>query len=211
MTLLQSAASIRIELSQPELCDISQAISRAFSPCFMSRFAELRFSAQELLAVSQEISRDFAPQRLAGGHSLVLLPVDPRHLHVYWRLAEPRREPDAGQPLTLRLFPGPERPPALPPPARQENRYFDIVVKDDQHRLQVELPAGGPGVRYQAALGRLDAGREFTAYAYSNPADMPFRQPPAETASLSAPIARFVLPGMVGSSPTDRPHPAIET
>ena len=84
----------RIKLSRQEMCGISQAISRDFSPRFMAGKAtgnrETQFSSQELLEISQQISREHAPSRANHPSGLVLLAVSPKRLHAYWHITKQR-------------------------------------------------------------------------------------------------------------------------
>lgn len=48
-------------------------------------------SGKELLEISQNISLYYAPKISSNEKKLVLLSVDPEHLHVYWNLAEEQK------------------------------------------------------------------------------------------------------------------------
>jgi hypothetical protein len=204
MASLQSAPIDHPSLTTPELLSISLTISREFSPRIISRSNRLRFSAQELLAISQEIFREFSQRHLPNSNKLVLLPVDPHHLHVYWQLADPKTasatdtEP---QPLALRLYPEPTDN------AISETEFpqpvLDITISAQQHSLEIRLPDHCPGnCVYQAAIGRLDSStQKFTAYAQSNSAALPAAAATESQASVASPISQFMLPASA-SSPT---------
>jgi len=144
MAFLQSAPLIKMKLFPQEMREISLTIRREFSPRFVSSNALSRkgisFSAQELLTISQEIARDFAPYSVENRTKLVLLPIDPTHLHVYWRFAEKPLNKvavdDVEPKLTLRLF---SHPPAMPDNI-VEPTWIDFPINKDQQHLQVVLP-----------------------------------------------------------------------
>lgn len=90
MAFSLSPSPNRAGLSALELRDISRTISRKFAPQYIRRqpapARNALFSVQELLAVSEEISREYAPRAADDRAKLVLLPIDPQHVHVYWQL-----------------------------------------------------------------------------------------------------------------------------
>lgn len=217
MAFLQSAP--RIELSPQEMLVISRTISREFAPRFVRRDAvcsrPMTFSPQELLDISREISREFAPCPAENRSKLVLLPVDPRHLHAYWHLAEngvSPSKPSADERLTLRVFMQPEPPlqTAQTGQIAEEPRWFDVAVDKARGRQEVTLPAEAATSTYRAALGlsREDGG--FAALAYSNSADMPAPRPHPDDSGLSAAVSRFIMPSLNASSPTGKTSPNQE-
>ena len=94
MTFLHSGYNSKINLSAREVLEISQEISRNFTPCFSSGMPELvekiRLSPKELLDIGDEIGRSFAPKASYNIPEVILLPVDPGHLYAYWNLGENR-------------------------------------------------------------------------------------------------------------------------
>ncbi len=68
----------------------------------------LRLSRKELLEISQNISLYYAPKVSSNEKKLVLLSVDPEHLHVYWNLAEEHKRgfstPTPNSDLTLQIY-----------------------------------------------------------------------------------------------------------
>lgn len=208
MALSPSQSQARIQLSAEEMRAISLEISRGFAPRRFRtgnvRMATPGFSPQELLSVSEQISREFAP-RVDSRHpaELVALPVDPKHLHVYWQLDEQTPAPPVGAestdnagPLTLRVFSqarAPNPPTAPAPPA-----WFDVAVDDHRNRQRITLPSGEAGM-YRVAIGRLNERQEFTALACSNTADTP-PQPSLANESLSPAMAQFITQRSQASS-----------
>jgi hypothetical protein len=202
MTFLQSHGT-RVELTPPELLDISLAISREFAPRFHSHTGDRRFSAQELLSISQEIARDFTPHRPEQHNSLVIMPVDPQHLHVYWQIADAGTPPQ--QPLALRLYPELAESETSTATAQPEPPvcWQEYVLEPDQHDLQLTLPVATTGAYcYQAAIGSVDENQEFAVYLHSNSATMPASPQPLTHTHLPDQLHQYLIPVMAGSSPT---------
>ena len=80
MTFLHSGHNSKINLSAKQMLEISQEISRDFTPCFSNPVQELdgkiRLSPRELLDIGEEIGRSFAPTPSYNTPELMLLPVD---------------------------------------------------------------------------------------------------------------------------------------
>ncbi|TAN66600.1 MAG: DUF4912 domain-containing protein [Methylobacter sp.] len=80
MTFLHSEYNSKINLSVKEMLEISQEISRDFTPCFSSQVPELgeelRLSPRELLDIGREVGRDFAPKLSYNIPESMFLPVD---------------------------------------------------------------------------------------------------------------------------------------
>ncbi len=183
----------RITLTQQEMCMISQAISRDFSPRFfgsrVGRQSKQRFTPQELREISRLISRDYAPGKLGHQSRLVLLAVSPRRLHAYWHVAKrllhdalQRIEPE--QPMTLRIYTQADtRDPVASASSNKAEpaEWFDITVSPEQEQQDVLLPESGAmttPVHYSAALGTTDSHRHFTPWVSSNTAAIPQAIPP---------------------------------
>jgi hypothetical protein len=205
MTFLQSVPTNRTTLTPTQLLDISLAISRDFSPRFSTTAAATRFSAQQLLAISQEISRNYSPRQLPKKDTLVLLPVDPQHLHVYWQLAEAEAgvKPDAlpiPQKLALRLYPEP--PATATPTLPQPVAFLEFDLNPAQHAQQLTLPAAIPVASgYRATLGSLDQQHKFTAYISASPTAMPNLPQPLAKLGISGLICQYLAPALAATSP----------
>jgi hypothetical protein len=169
-------------LSAKELLDISQEISKHFSPVFETKIAEtkiargpaIKLSAKELFDISEEISREFTPDSsLAHGAKLVLLAVDPGHLHAYWHgvkeqadISPTRPEPEKLQ-LTLRLYDWSE-------PADTSSKtvaWHDIGVQDEQTQHKIPLPLLTHNTAYSAAIGECHPDGHFVSFVHSNLVD----------------------------------------
>lgn len=206
----------RIDLSQQEMCMISQAISRDFSPRFFGgrRGRQTRFSSQELREISRLIARDYAPGLNDDKQRLVLLALAPRRLHVYWQLAKrrlPKADNAAGQflestpppELMLRIY-----PPAAEPSSREERTanlpWLDIAVNDWQGHQDVLLPETLPKSgddkpkSYQAVLGLAAPGLDFKPLVFSNDVAPPRKQEWDNQQPLG--LDEFIIPVSIPSS-----------
>lgn len=201
----------RITLSQQEMCVISQAISRDFSPqSFTSRVGaqtKNRFTPQELLEISQQISREYASTKLSHQSRLVLLALSPRRLHVYWQgakrlLNETLNRIEPAQDLILRIYTQPdsqtiEAEKNALSQADVEPGWFDIAVTQTEGRQDVLLPKSVPAnslMHYRAALGQIDDHSIFTPQLYSNTAVAPQTMPIQTLIQLPNAIAQFIMP-----------------
>lgn len=217
--LLRSEPHHLLELTQPEMLDISLWINREFAPRFSTPMVKntraLSFAAQELLSISAEISREFTPLNRGVTANLVLLPIDPQHLHAYWRLEqrEPSAQPplDAMEDLTLRIFTQPSVP-VDSPVAIEGPAWFDVRVNQAESHQAVELPAKTAfSGAFSAALGVQQASsQDFTPILVSNFVEMPKHNwagadPDQENAVLSTAVAQFILPVLSGSSSVRKP------
>ncbi|MGR9045499.1 MAG: DUF4912 domain-containing protein [Gammaproteobacteria bacterium] len=123
-----------------------------------------------MLMISEEVSREFAPKISGGKPELVLLPVDPWHLHAYWTLdqnpidANQEKKAEPEQPLILRLY----HEIVEPADEQQADAWFDVVVGGLQGQQKIELPASSFGApRVSAVIGKAVSGQAFTVYARS--------------------------------------------
>ncbi|MCK9397022.1 MAG: DUF4912 domain-containing protein [Methylobacter sp.] len=150
------------------MLEISQEISRDFTPCFSSQMPELvekiRLTPRELLDIGEEIGRDFAPKASYSIPELILLPVDPEHLYAYWNLGDSRWTPEPDNELTLRVYTQPEEQSA----DTQTPLWFDVAVDSPNTRQQVSLPGPVDETAYSAAIGKYCADDSFIVFAHSN-------------------------------------------
>lgn len=173
MTFLHSGYNSKINLSAREMLEISQEISRDFTPCFFSRMPEpvekIKLSPKELLDIGEEISRDFAPKPSYNTPELMLLPVDPGHIYVYWNLGKNREttklDNDSKEQLILRIYSQPDEQRA----AVETAHWFDVAVDSPKTQQQVSLPSSpSEETAYSAAIGRSCANDSFISIAHSN-------------------------------------------
>ena len=80
------------QLSSKEMLLINKEISLLFSPYISKNVSSsnnaLEMAPQELLEVSQNISLYYSPKISSQSKKLVILPIDPQHVFVYWDLAD---------------------------------------------------------------------------------------------------------------------------
>lgn len=175
MTFLHTGHNSKINLSAKEMLEISQEISRDFTPCFSSQMPELvekiRLSPKELLDIGDEIGRDFAPKasyNLSNIPEVILLPVDPGHLYAYWNLGENREistpDNECKDQLTLRIYSQPDEQRAT----IETVSWFDVAIDSPKTLQQVSLPSPVDDTAYSAAIGKCCADDSFIAFAHSN-------------------------------------------
>ncbi len=166
-----------LELAPEELLAISQEISLAFSPVFSSMMPEasahIRLAERELIDISQQITREFSASAAIGSPELILLPVDPGHLHAYWHLDEHNAGAEVSNnfedQLTLRIFTQAN----VRMESAEPNSWFDVPVDGFQSQQTVTLPRSFSETVYSAAIGQCHADNSFTAFAYSNSTTRP--------------------------------------
>ena len=180
--------------SRQQLLAISRDVGRRFAPRFDSKIptpdAVIKFSGQELLAVSETISREFAPTTTSGRTALVLLPVDPEHVHAYWRFddGEATLKQSAQAALTLRLYARAADEAAMPldnanfpvyngfetesAKTGAEN-WFDVAVVDFEGQQKITLPVNTGASHYFAVLGKNISDQGFSAMMRSNQIHVP--------------------------------------
>lgn len=150
----------------------------------------LCLSSEEIQQISERTTADYHP--LQGDAlpepryfpSLLLLPVDPCHLHAYWWILNGELE-TAQSPLMLRLF---WRNGRVDPFENLPGRCWEIGPVANRADIKLRLPVAG--AVYTAALGHGDPARGFVEVARSAPIDMPIgttlgvRRSPSETSEL---------------------------
>lgn len=172
MAFLHSEHNSKINLSAKEMLEISQEISRDFTPCFFSRMPEpvekIKLSPRELLDIGEEIARDFAPKLLLNTPELMLLPVDPEHIYVYWNFGKNREtakpDNDGKEQLTLRIYSQPDQQKT----DTETTHWFDVALDSPKTQQQVSLPNLVDETIFSAAIGRSCANDNFIAIAHSN-------------------------------------------
>lgn len=221
MPLASNQLHTRIALSQQEMCIISQAISRDFSPrLFGSRMgsqAKRGFTPQELLQISQQISRDYAPSKVSHQSRLVLLAVSPRRLHAYWQVAKrlltnalQRIEPP--QPMMLRIYAQPDAQNQAESQTQavsqtlNEPDWFDIAISADEGQRDVILPttfSTNAPMHYSAVLGKTNSDQQFIPLTYSNPTVAPHPVEPMQRVGLANVMEQFIMfvPNQASSVP----------
>ena len=167
----------QIKLSTEEILEISQEINREFAPVFSTKIAnpthQQTFSPKEMLEISEEISLDFAPRASNNSQELVLLPVDPDHLHVYWNLDDDKlnstQKNDAGNQLTLRIYSEPNKN----TDTLKTKSYFDVAIDSAQAQQQVSIPMRAHETTYCATIGKRHQDNSIAPFAHSNITHVP--------------------------------------
>lgn len=145
MRYLHSRHNSKLTLSSEEIQHISQTISETYHP--------LKFSQAEPLNFPQ----------------LIILPIDPYHLHAYWNVlcTVPQTRERDESPLTLRLFWQFDFV-----CAHDNNRsWFDVGEVSEQSDAKIKLPVAG--AIYTAAIGHCDNKGGFVVHVHSQPVCMP--------------------------------------
>lgn len=176
MTLLQAKYNSKMNLSAKDMLEISQEISRNFTPCFSSPATEpdekIRLSPRELWDIGEEIGRDFAPKPSCHIPELMLLPVDPGHLYACWYLAGDREvSTQDNDQLTLRIYSQSDDEEA----SAETVSWFDVAIDNPMNQQQVSLPSPVNETAYSAAIGKWGADDGFIAIAQSNIIHAPLR------------------------------------
>ncbi len=201
----------RLTLSQQEMCSISQAISRDFSPrLFASRLGRrerMRFAPQELREISRLISRDFAPSRVSHQPSLVLLAVSPRRLYAYWhvakRLLNNALQRTAPEPMTLRIYAQSVDSTSPVNASPEQENWFDVVIDNNLGQQDVWVPerfsSHGPR-QFSAVLGKKSSDHPFQPITFSNSAAVPHSLPPLLPPGVSNVLLQSIMPVRPASS-----------
>ncbi|NOT83280.1 MAG: DUF4912 domain-containing protein [Methylococcaceae bacterium] len=171
--------ALQIRFSPQELQTISHQIRQDFAPCLnlagvLSR-STIKLSPQALRDISAEISREFAPKHSMAEAKLVLLPVDPQHIHAYWTLTTPQMttlsKATNNKALTLRIYSETPTIHATPQPAT----WFDVAIHAEPTQQTVRLPdtlTNTPSARlYATVINQANADNNITLHVQSNTLD----------------------------------------
>ena len=177
MIYSQSRFNPQIKLSQEEILEISQEINRDFAPGFFIKKPETasqhKLSPKEMFDISKEISRDFAPEALNNTQELVILPVDPNNLYVYWNLGDNElnstQKNDSGNQLILRIYSEPNKD----TDSAEKKSCFDIAIDSAQSQQKVFLPMRTPQTTYSATIGKRHSDNSLAPFASSNITHVP--------------------------------------
>jgi len=155
-----------IQYTHSELLTISQQISQQFSPeiltkrCVTTRHQEM--SSQQLREVSQQISTYYTVKLDLNTTRLLLLPVTPNSLYIYWNLADNQanlaRQQRLGRQWMLKIF----AQSTMNVGKIVEQSIIEIPINQTQSRQQITLPTTQKNSLYSASLGILDAEHLFS-------------------------------------------------
>ena len=163
-------------LSASEILEISQEISRRYSPVATVKSsvlaARITLSPTEMLGISEEISRKHTIKTSAGTPQLVLLPVDPDHLYAYWNPGQDRTilaSKDDPHEIVLRIYSQPDENTK----AIATKPWFDIAIDNSRTQQKVLLRMHANASAYSAAIGKRYPDDRLTAFATSNLVHIP--------------------------------------
>lgn len=170
MTISTSGKSASKSISATELLMISQEISRKFSPVVSVKSSELArriaLTPKELRDISEEITRKYVPTLKSKTASVVVLPIDPEHLYVFWNLGQAETTSsleDKPKDIVLRVYPKPEEFPST----SKVEAWVDVDLDRKLTRQKVPFPKGQQAYSYTAAMGLRDEDKQFTTLATS--------------------------------------------
>lgn len=195
MTLSQSGLDSTVNLSQEEMLDISRQISQTFSPdrseivsndrinngtrtnpsnrklARSTTGPELKLPSNELLEISQAVSRDFAPSRSTDKPELLLMPVDPHHVHAVWSVEPAQQNAPTNTintpPLTLRIYWLPDNSITF----NNSNLFFDTPLPQHQNSQRIRIPISDTA--YTAVIGEKGPSHSLHTVAESNIVQIP--------------------------------------
>ena len=159
-------------LSAVEMRAISVEINQDFAPIVHPKtptsITPESLSPQELLGISHAISAGFAPSIKNTSPEIVLMPIDPEHVHVYWHLPEPGQCSESNLELTLSLHPLADTHPEDPKYA-----WLDFFINNRQNQQTLTLPNNKTHQHYFAYLKQTDTGQQLDTLATSNIIQVP--------------------------------------
>ena len=177
---------------------ISQEISRKFSPVVSVKSSGLArriaLTPKELRDISEEITRKYVPTLKSKTSNVVVLPIDPENLYVFWNLGQAETTPglvDNTKDIVLRIYPKPEEFPST----SIAEAWVDVDLDQTKTRQKVPFPKGQQACSYTAAIGLRDEDNRLTTLATSKAVHTPRGITAMHTASenktLSTNCAQF--------------------
>ena len=159
MILLDTFWNIfQASLSMKELFEISGEISKGYAPVKPTKPVKIHNDSvptqQELLEVSQNISRYFAPSISTNSQRLVVLPIDPQHIYIYWSLDKKQdfklSKRMINNEMVLRVYSqlNEKRAPAPVKP------LIEITIDDFHSSQRIYLPTSKIPTVYSASIGQ---------------------------------------------------------
>jgi hypothetical protein len=161
-----SENNLQARPSRKEMFEISNEISNCFSSDVSVEKAKVesitKLSRAELLEVSQKISLYYAPKRISNSQKLVVLPIDPQHLYVYWNLGK-NQAPSLSQKLannelSLRVF------------LQSEGKrpWYETAIHEFQAGKTIKLRTAEKATVYSASIGSSGLDNNFVSLLKSN-------------------------------------------
>lgn len=122
-------------------------------------------SSEDMLTISQEIYDNFVADNTLSTPELVILPIDPLHLHAYWSVH--KHSTNDSDKLVLRTFWHPNGSENI----EQSKLWFDHVLDYHQGQMNIQLPVDG--TRYSAVLGNRSRQHKLEVLLRSNIISIP--------------------------------------
>jgi hypothetical protein len=204
MTFSYSRYNSQIKLSQEEMLEISQEINREFAPGISIKKQEpasqQKLSPEELFDISEEISRDFALKTSNNPKEVVILPVDPDHLYVYWNLGDDKlnstKKIASGTRLTLSIYPEPKNIKGITP----TKSLLDADINSAQAQQKFFLPLRLQETAYKATIGKHYQDNSLASFISSNVTRNPFGKVIPQQGKESQKVFK-TLPQLIPESP----------
>jgi hypothetical protein len=124
-------------------------------------------SRKELLEISQNISLYYAPKISSNEKKLVLLSVDPEHLHVYWNLAEEQKRvfssAKLNNDLSLQIYSEENRRGRV-----KTKQIANYKVKRSLLKQTINIPSSKTSKTYFATIAESNLEQNFGVVVTSN-------------------------------------------
>jgi len=210
----------RIQLSRQEIRNISEEISRDFSPRYRNTKTRnlyiALFCSHELLEISREISKEYAPSLDDSRPTLVLLPVSPTRLHAYWHSVNrptpaPPEQAEQRESMVLRIYTQSKASATEPESNQSRDNWIDIAVDEEHGHLDINIPpppAGTIARQYCAVLGNLQANQSFKVWIHANTSDMAQFPAQPDVNNQNNPVAQFIMSNFMPASSAGLPASA---
>jgi len=196
MTTSPSRTFSMSTLSSKEIFEISQEISRKYSPLVsVKSFAftkRITLTSKELLEISEDINRKYMPKLNSSRANLVVLPIDQTHLYVSWNPGKTEQNStakEAAKAFVLRVYPKPDENPST-----ATKTWFDVDLDQASTRQQVTVPNEYSAGSFTATIGIRDQDNHLTHLATSKTIHAPppnmALYPTGDNQGLSAKISQ---------------------
>ena len=180
-------------ISAQEMLAISLEINQDFAPKLYPeppKQIELEpLSAQELLGISQIISSGFAPSLKNTQPEVVLMPIDPEHVHAYWNLPESDLIEATNPEFTLSLHPLADTHPDDP-----KYDWLDFFINKRQDQQTLQLPNNTNSQHYYASVSQTRFDQQALTLATSNITQVPQHQSQANLVGNDKNITQLFQP-----------------
>lgn len=124
-------------------------------------------SRKELLEISQNISLYYAPKVSSNEKKLVLLSIDPEHLHVYWDLAEEQKKvfssAELNKDLTLQIYSQENREGRV-----KTKKIADYKVNPFLLKQTIKIPSSRTSKTYFATIAESNLEQNLSGVVTSN-------------------------------------------